>query len=467
MVFSEIPFLFLFLPLFLILYYILPFRLKNTLLLLFSLVFYAWGEPSYILLMLFCVAANYGLALLMEKSARHKKLYLILSIIVNLVPMILFKYSNLIISSANTAFGSSLPLLPLALPIGISFYTFQTMSYVIDVYRGEVAVQKNYFTLLTYICMFPQLIAGPIVRYETIEQEMYKRQISADGFCDGMIRFLHGIFKKVLLANSVAVAFYEISASNIKEQSMMTLWLGIIAYYFLIYFDFSGYSDMAIGMGKMLGFNFLENFNYPMTAKSVTDFWRRWHMSLTTWFKDYVYIPLGGSRCAPCRKVINILIVWLLTGIWHGASWNFLVWGLYFGVILLLEKMVFAKLLSKTPPFIRFLITAFLVTIGWAIFSLESFPVMFSYIAGMFNFSNFADSTFLYYLMPYLPLFVICGVCATPVYHKILSFVSSSNSKAVKVTAYSLGTVFYIGMFVLSCAMIASDSYSPFLYFKF
>ena len=467
MVFSEIPFLFQFLPLFLILYYIVPFSFKNTLLLLFSLLFYAWGEPSYIILMILCVAANYALALLMERSKRYRKAYLVLSIIVNLLPMIVFKYSNLLISTANAALGTELSLLPLALPIGISFYTFQTMSYVIDVYRGDVRAQKNYFTLLTYICMFPQLIAGPIVRYETIANEMSVRKIDLDGFCNGMIRFLHGIFKKVILANSVAVAFYEISASNIKEQSALTLWLGIIAYYFLIYFDFSGYSDMAIGMGKMLGFNFLENFNYPMTAISVTDFWRRWHMSLTTWFKDYVYIPLGGSRCKTSRKIMNILIVWLLTGIWHGASWNFLFWGLYFGVILLLEKMVFAKILAKAPKFIRFLITAFIVTIGWAIFSLEDFSLMFTYIAGMFNLSNLADTTFLYYLVPYLPLFVICGICATPVYHKIGGYVTSLKSKTAVVMCNIAAIAFYIAMFMLSWSLIASDSYSPFLYFKF
>lgn len=467
MVFSEIPFLFQFLPLFLILYYIVPFGFKNTLLLLFSLLFYSWGEPSYIILMVLCVAANYLFALLIERSAKHKKLYLALSVIVNLIPMVVFKYSNLLISTANAALGTGIPLLPLALPIGISFYTFQTMSYVIDVYRGDVPVQKNYFALLTYICMFPQLIAGPIVRYETIANELSERKINLSGFCDGMIRFLHGIFKKVILANSVAVAFYEISASDISSQSALTLWLGIIAYYFLIYFDFSGYSDMAIGMGKMLGFNFLENFNYPMTAISVTDFWRRWHMSLTTWFKDYVYIPLGGSRCPTPRKILNILIVWLLTGIWHGASWNFLFWGLYFGVILLLEKMVFAKILAKTPKFIRFIVTAILVTIGWAIFSLEDFGLMFAYIAGMFNIGNIADTTFLYYLVPYLPLFFICGICATPIYHRIRAFADSRRSKAAEGVCYCIGIVFYIAMFVLSWALIASDSYSPFLYFKF
>ena len=314
--------------------------------------------------------------------------------------------------------------------------------------------------------MFPQLIAGPIVRYETIANELQGRKVTWDLFCDGMIRFLQGLFKKVLLANTIGELFDAITATAPESQSLATLWLGIIAYYFHIYFDFSGYSDMAIGMGKMLGFSFLENFKYPMIARSVSDFWRRWHVSLTTWFRDYVYIPLGGSRCSKIKCIRNVLIVWMLTGFWHGASWNFLVWGLYFGVILVLEKNVWGKALEKIPSFFRHLYTTVLVTIGWAIFSLEDFSVMAAYIRRMFVNETFIDRTFFYYSIPYLPIMAAALCFAVPLY-PTLSAKLEKSAKGVKAAVGTLGVFAYGAALVLSVSFLVGNSYNPFLYFRF
>ena len=346
MVFSRIPFLFFFLPIVLICYYLVPFKLKNYVLLVFSLIFYAWGEPVYIILMIFSCLLNYFYALYHDK-VKNKKLLFILCIVANLLILGFFKYADFLIDIINSIFRLNINPLKLALPIGISFFTFQTMSYSIDVYRSSVVPERNFFYFTTYVSMFPQLIAGPIVRYETISKELYKRDINFNNFSDGLLRFMQGLFKKVLIANNIGYLWTTLS--SMESLSIASAWLGIIAYTFQIYFDFSAYSDMAIGMGKMLGFNYLDNFNYPYISKSVTEFWRRWHISLSSWFKDYVYIPLGGSKCSRIKHIRNILIVWCLTGIWHGASYNFMLWGLYYGIILIIEKFFLKGFLSKLP----------------------------------------------------------------------------------------------------------------------
>lgn len=467
MVFSGIPFIFFFLSISLLLYYIVPMKAKNYILLAVSLVFYAWGEPVYIILMIFSTLVSYLGGIMLQKYPNCKKLYMICSVAVNLLLLGFFKYANLLISTFCTLTGAEIAALDLTLPIGISFYTFQTMSYNIDVYRGEVPPEKNFFTLMTYVSMFPQLIAGPIVRYETVRGELKCRQITFDGFADGMIIFLNGLFKKVLLANIIGELFNEITSVSPAEHSLLTLWLGIIAFYFHIYFDFGGYSDMAIGMGKMLGFTFPKNFNYPMAAKSISDFWRRWHMSLTTWFRDYVYIPLGGSRCGTAKNIRNILIVWALTGIWHGASWNFAVWGLYFGVLLILEKFMFGKFLSRLPAVFGHIYTTFFVTIGWAIFALEDFGIMSEYIRRMFINNNIADGEFLFYAVPYIPILLVAVCFAVPIYPKLRAAFSKFENKPAKAAVSILAVAAYCSLFVISTAFLVGDAYNPFLYFRF
>lgn len=456
MVFSSILFIFFFLPCFLLLYFLVPKKLKNTILLIFSLIFYAWGEPVYIILMIISSLINYLLALILNKS--QKKIYLIISIILNILILGIFKYSDFFIENINTILNIKISFPKLSLPIGISFFTFQAMSYVIDVYYKKVPVQYNFFNLLTYICMFPQLIAGPIVRYETINKELEERTVNFQKFSDGFIRFLNGLFKKVLIANSIGQLWNTISTMPIQEISTLTSWLGVIAYTFQIYFDFSGYSDMAIGLGKMLGFNYLENFDYPYISKSITEFWRRWHISLSTWFKDYVYIPLGGNRCSKSKNIRNILIVWLLTGFWHGANWNFLLWGLYYAIILIIEKYLLKSYLEKTPKIIQHIYALFLIVIGWTIFAIEDISSLQNYLKTMFSIYsvNFVDSWFLYYIRNYGILFIISILFSLPI--KI-----NKNNTIIKITK----TILYIILFIITISYIISDNYNPFLYFRF
>ena len=452
MVFSSVSFLFFFMPIFFILYYIVPSKFKNYCLLIFSLIFYAWGEPIYIFLMLFETFINYIFGLLIDKKKR--KSYLVITIILNILIIGFFKYGDFLINIVNDLFKLNLSKLNIGLPIGISFFTFQGMSYVIDVYRKEVKSEKNYFILLTYISMFPQLIAGPIVRYNDVSNELKERKTTFDSFSLGMTRFLKGLFKKVLLANVIGMLFEEIS-SNIIDMSLLTAWLGALAFALQIYFDFSGYSDMAIGLGKMLGFNFLENFNYPYIADSITDFWRRWHISLSTWFKDYVYIPLGGSKKGIKRTIINLLIVWLLTGIWHGADYNFILWGIYYGLLLILEKFVLKKFIDKLPNIIKHIYTIVLVLIGWVIFSICNINDLFMYLSKMFNFDNIIDNNFLYYISNYGVVLLI-GI--------VLSIkINIKENKLFNI----LKPIVYILLFVISISFIVSDTYNPFLYFRF
>ena len=456
MVFSSILFIFFFLPSFLICYFLVPKKLKNTVLLLFSLLFYAWGEPVYIILMIISALINYLFALLINKSS--KKIYLVICVLINIILLGVYKYSGFFVDNINSLFNLDISNPDLSLPIGISFFTFQAMSYTIDVYRKDVMVQYNYFDLLTYICMFPQLIAGPIVRYETIAEELKTRKVNFYGFCSGFERFLVGLFKKVLIANSVGMLFDTIIVIPNTSLSTLTAWLGILAYSIQIYFDFSGYSDMAIGMGKMLGFNYLENFNYPYIAKSITDFWRRWHISLSSWFRDYVYIPLGGNRCSKIKHIRNILIVWLLTGFWHGANWNFIIWGLYYALILLIEKFVIKKYLDKLPKVLQHVYAIFLILIGWTIFAIEDFSKLIDYIKVMFSFGSykFIDSNFLYYGKNYLILFIIAIICCIPIKIKIKN----------KIFMF-IKFLIYIILFIITISFIVSDNYNPFLYFRF
>ena len=466
MVFSSIPFIFFFLPIFLIIYYVVPFKAKNVILLIFSLIFYAWGEPVYILLMIFSSVLDYVNGRLLEKyeKKRIRNFILLESVIVNLLLLSFFKYSDFLIESINSIFNTSIPLLNLPLPIGISFFTFQTMSYTIDVYRKEVPAEKSFIHFMTYVSMFPQLIAGPIVRYETVHKELENREINLDNFSNGLVRFLEGLFKKVLIANTLGFLWISI-LNDFTSFSSMTLFLGILSFAFQIYFDFSGYSDMAIGMGKMLGFHYLENFNYPYISKSITEFWRRWHISLSTFFKDYVYIPLGGNRCSTIKNIRNILIVWMLTGLWHGASWNFIIWGIYFGIILILEKFVLKKYLEKMPNFLRHLYSILLILIGWLIFAFEDMNVLLEYSKRLFGFeTRFIDNDFLFFIKNYLVFIVIAMIFSTPITRIIKEKIAKARYKNI----YNIGIfISFLFLFMIVISFLVSDTYNPFLYFRF
>jgi alginate O-acetyltransferase complex protein AlgI len=426
MLFSSITFLFAFLALVLILYFIVPRRMKNLVLLVFSLVFYAWGEAVYIVLMLASIAVAYVTGIFADKQRDHASpktalVSVIIAVIWNIGLLLFFKYTDFFISNANSMFGFSIKLLGLSLPIGISFYSFQALSYVIDVYRGEIRAQKNIITLATYVSLFPQLIAGPIVRYQTIEHQLMHRKESAEQFAEGVKRFAVGLGKKVILANNIGFLFSEISNTPQSELSVTASWLGILAYTFQIYFDFSGYSDMAIGLGKMFGFDFLENFNYPYISKSITDFWRRWHISLSTWFRDYVYIPLGGNRKGLPRQCLNIMIVWFLTGFWHGANWNFMLWGVYFGVILLMEKIFLGKALQKIPSVFQHIYALIFIIIGWGIFAFEDTTALINNLKNMFFINDLPliNSKALLWIAQYAVTFVILIIASTPLFRKI------------------------------------------------
>lgn len=453
MVFSSVLFIFFFLPLFLLTYFLVPKKLRNLVLLIFSLIFYAWGEPTYVLLMIFSAFVNYIFAILISKN--NKKVYLIICIIINLLILGTFKYADFILENINLLFNLNLKMLNLSLPIGISFFTFQAMSYTIDVYREKVSVQKDYFKLLTYICMFPQLIAGPIVRYEDVAKELDNRETNFKKFSDGMYRFLTGLYKKVLIANIVGMLWNKISLMN--EISTATAWLGAVAFAIQIYFDFSGYSDMAIGLGKMIGFNYLENFNYPYIATTITDFWRRWHISLGTFFRDYLYIPLGGNKVKKWKHIRNILIVWALTGLWHGASYNFIIWGLYYAFILIIEKYIFKNNQKKWPKILSHVYTMILVLIGWIIFAIDSPTNLINYLKSMFflGHSKIIDSTFIYLVKNYA---------------LVLSFgiLFSLPFKIPKKDTFKvIITIIYLILFILTLALIISDTYNPFIYFRF
>lgn len=467
MTFSSLSFLLIFLPLVLLVYYAVPRQFKNIVLFLFSLLFYSWGEPIYVVLMLFSTVLDYTCGWLVNKfrGTPKQKIGLLISVFVNLSLLFFFKYSDFFVSTINSIFGLNLPLLNLPLPIGISFYTFQTMSYTIDVYRDEAKWQKNIITFGAYVTMFPQLIAGPIVRYQEIAGQLDERSHSFDKFGEGAKRFVTGLGKKVLLANNIGLLWSTVSETNAANLTAVGAWLGIIAFAFQIYFDFSGYSDMAIGLGKIFGFEFPENFNYPYISKSVTEFWRRWHISLGKWFRDYVYIPLGGNRKGLPIQICNIAIVWLLTGFWHGASWNFVLWGAFYGVLLICEKVFLLKWLKKVPPFIGNIYTMLTVLVGWVLFAFDDIGSGVSYFKAMFGGgAGIISSEAMYQLLSFLPLLLICAVAATPLPKKIYEKITQ---KSCDVVLISSDTAWIIIIMVLSVAYLISGSYNPFLYFRF
>ncbi len=462
MLFSSIPFLYYFFPAVLLIYFAVPRSLKNTVLLLSSLFFYGWGEPIYLLLMMGSILLFYICGLLIgknENNPKGKKLWLTVSVVVSLTLLGIFKYADFFLDSFNAVTGLSIPLLRLALPIGISFYTFQCLSYTIDVYRGNVPAQTNLITFGAYVALFPQLIAGPIVRYVDVVRELEHRQHTWDDFAQGLRRFLVGLGKKVILADNFALLMKIYRES--PEQSVLFTWMYAIAFMLNIYFDFSGYSCMAIGMGRMLGFKFIENFNYPYISKSIQEFWRRWHMSLGSWFRDYVYIPLGGNRVSKSRWVFNTLTVWMLTGLWHGASWNFVLWGLMFAVLLMIEKWVPA--LQKLPGLIRHGYVLFLVMISFVLFNAVDIAQAGTDIANLFGFGGLPGVTgdTLYYLASYAPLFIAGFIGATPVVKSLAGKVGGTKAGAV------LEILLMAALLLVCTAYLVDGSFSPFLYFRF
>lgn len=472
MLFSSLTFLFIFLPLVCFLYFLVKKRMyKNIVLLMFSLVFYAWGEPKYIFLMILTILTSYIFGLLIhkfdkEKKKKAKKITFILSVVVILSSLIFFKYTNFIFDNINSLFGSNIVIDKIILPIGISFYTFQILSYVIDLYRNKIKVQKNICNLALYVTLFPQLIAGPIVRYETVEDELANRKETFEGFSNGLKRFIMGLGKKVIISNNVAILadfVFDNALTYNNEMGTLMIWLGAIAYSLQIYYDFSGYSDMAIGLGEMFGFHFLENFNYPYISKSITDFWRRWHISLSSWFRDYIYIPLGGNRVKKLRHIFNIFVVWALTGLWHGAAWNFIIWGLYFGIILIIEKFLLGKLLNKLPKLLQWIYAIIFIVIGWVIFRANNLTEIGYIVKKLFDFSStdFVALLSINNFSTSLVYMVIGIILMFPIYPKI-------KEKLGDKTWYQWVEVFFcIGLLLLCILFLVSSSYNPFIYFRF
>ena len=476
MVFSNLVFLFIFLPIVLAIYYISPRKLKNIILLIASLIFYAWGEPVYVFLMLISIAINYVFGLLVankEKNGKRKKVILVISIIANLLILGYFKYANFFIDLINNVFSTTIGFQDLPLPIGISFFTFQAMSYVIDVYRDDAKVQRNIFDLALYIALFPQLVAGPIVRYTTIAEELKNRVHNMDLFVKGVQQFILGLSKKVIIANPMGEIADTIFATPTSEMSVTTIWLGIIAYSIQIYFDFSGYSDMAIGLGKMFGFKFLINFNYPYISRSVSEFWRRWHISLSSWFRDYIYIPLGGNRGGTFKTYRNILIVWTVTGFWHGASWTFMAWGFYYGVLIAVERAGMLKWINKLPRPLQHVYVIMIVMVGWIFFRADNFTYSFDYIQGMFGIgaATLFDNTASLIINDNGYLFILAFIFAMPVYPWVMD---KLNALQVKVNSSIFTTmrnmvepiVFMLLLLVITVYLVNS-TYNPFIYFRF
>ncbi len=488
MIFSSPFFLFIYFPVVLLLYYISPLKLRNLVLLIFNLIFYGWGEPVCIVIMFASIAIDYTHGMLVARckskgNDRGARAAVASSVVFNLVLLCFFKYWDFIVgnlsalgidlvtrSEIRSALNAALrragldPLFQSSastLPIGISFYTFQTMSYTIDVYRGDARVQKNIVTFGTFVTLFPQLIAGPIIKYKDLDQQLERRDHTVERFASGVQRFVVGLSKKVLLANNLGQLWDAYLAAPGEQLTTLGAWLGILAFSFQLYFDFSGYSDMAIGLGRMLGFEFLENFNYPYISQSVTEFWRRWHISLGTWFREYLYIPLGGNRVKKPRFILNLLIVWAATGIWHGASWNFLLWGLYYFVWLVLEKLWLGKALEKAPGWLRHLYGLFIVAVGWAIFAVEDFAAMGLYLKAMFGFgAGLWDEAFLYYLRGFLPMLIVGAVASTPLGASLWKKLPERPRKIALPALLLLGLVF-------STAYLVDGTYNPFLYFRF
>ena len=463
MVFSSISFLYYFLPLCILCYFLIPAKYRNKVLLIFSLFFYFYGESKYIIVLIFSCILNYYAGKFILKYPKKKKILLIADLVINFGLLFYFKYFNFFITNINNLLNTDLPLLQVIMPIGISFFTFQATSYVIDIYKGEIKPAKNVFDFATYLTLFPQLIAGPIVRYETVAEEMENRTTSTSLVASGLKRFIIGLGKKVLIANLLGA--FATSLDTLSSPTILSFWLKALAYTFQIYYDFSGYSDMAIGLGLVFGFHFLENFNYPLTAKSITDFWRRWHISLSTWFRDYLYIPLGGNRLGKKKQIRNILIVWLTTGLWHGASWNFVLWGLYFAILLLLEKFVWQKFLDKHKIFAH-ISTFILILFSFIIFNTESIAGIGLFFQNLFNFNlPFTNVETNFYLSNYLIVLILAFIGMGPwmknLYQKIANF---KTGKKVLIIAEP---IFLMILLFIITGYIIDDSYNPFLYFRF
>ena len=468
MVFSSLAFLYLFLPIVLSLYFISGKRMKNIILFVSGLVFYAWGEPVYVLIMILSTVIDYTAGRIMHKyddKPKIRTLVLLVSVCMNLGLLSIFKYSSFFIQNVNNIFGTSFNDPQLPLPIGISFYTFQSMSYTIDLYMRNIKVQKNIINFTTYVTLFPQIVAGPIVRYADVEEEIDGRKVSVDMVGYGAGIFLKGLAKKVLLANNIGMLWTEVKAMDYSEISAFTAWLGILAFAFQIYFDFSGYSDMAVGLGKILGFNFPENFDYPYMSKSVSEFWRRWHITLGTWFRLYVYYPLGGNRKGLPRTIINLAIVWTLTGLWHGASWNFVLWGMYFGVLIIIEKL-FWDILKKIPPAISTIYTFLAVLFGWVLFDTNTLTDAARYLKAMFGGTGIGiDSLSLYQLSSYFIIMIICIFASTDLFK---TFVNGIKEYKITFRAYKISLpIIQVVIMLLCTAYLVDSTYNPFLYFRF
>lgn len=469
MVFSSLTFMFVFLPIVLLLYYVVPKKLKNLFILISGLIFYAWGEPIYVLIMIASTMIDYTAGLLIDKfnsKTAIRRICLIMSLVMNIGLLGVFKYSGFIMQNIDAIFGTALydPNHALPLPIGISFFTFQSMSYTIDMYLGKIKVQKNPITFAAFVTLFPQIVAGPIVRYDDIAAELDNRTVNIDCIYEGIVKFITGVGKKVLIANNIGMLWTTVKGGETGELSVLTAWLGIIAFTLQIYFDFSGYSDMAIGLGKMMGFNFPKNFDYPYQSKSISEFWRRWHITLGAWFKSYVYFPLGGSRKGMKRTVFNLAVVWLLTGIWHGASWNFILWGVLYGVLIIMEKLFLGKALKKIPAFLSWFYTMLLVILGWVLFDTADIPTAFSYMGAMFGVNGVLwDAQGMYYLINYGLILIIGIFACTDLSKKLFD---KLRQKLPALMNYAT-PVAKLAVLVLSTAYLADATYNPFLYFNF
>lgn len=469
MLFSSITFLFLFLPIMLAVYYIAPPQWKNLLLLAGSLIFYAWGEPVYIILMILSILLNYFCGMDIENKSENEakaKRSLVFAITVNIVLLVFFKYFGFLVESTNTLFGISIPYRELALPIGISFYTFQEISYIVDVYRGKVKAQQSLVKYALYVSMFPQLVAGPIVCYGDIEKQLTTRKISGRKLGQGAMLFIIGLSKKAVLANTLGKIFEEISSTSASNLTVLMAWLGCITYAFQIYFDFSGYSDMAIGLGRMFGFEFKKNFDVPYISKSITEFWRRWHISLSSWFREYVYIPLGGNHVTISRNIVNLLIVWMLTGMWHGAAWNFIVWGIYYGVVLVLEKYVWGAIVDRWPSVLQHIYALVLVLVGWVFFFSPSLGAALRYLFAMVGGgAGFAGKEVFFVILTHWLFYLLAVIGSTTLGSRMLrAILNVSENHTVRIV---ITLVVFFGMLAISVAYLIADTYNPFLYFRF
>ena len=470
MPFNSITFIFVFLPFALAAYYLVPKKYKNIMLLVSSLIFYAWGEPVYVILLILSILFNYFCGRDIEEKLDTPwlaKRSLIFAIVINVLLLSFFKYFGFLMENINTIFQTEIPYRVLSLPIGISFYTFQAISYLTDIFRGKIRAQSDIVKFGVYMAMFPKLIIGPIVRYETIEEQLTERTVSIRKLGIGAMYFVCGLGKKVILADSIGVVYDQVAAMEVGTISALTAWVGCIAFAFQIYFDFSGYSDMAMGLGKMVGFDIERNFHYPYISKSISEFWRRWHISLSSWFKEYVYIPLGGNKCDPVRHMWNLLIVWLLTGCWHGAQWNFIFWGIYYGVIQILEKYVFGRWLANRKDSVQRYVTLFFIMIGWVFFFSPNIGYAFRYISAMllFGSTGLADAQALFLIGTNWMFFAACGVASTSLGLNLLNIlVNTYKNKTVRTVA---ACIVYIGIFVISVAFLVTGEARPFLYFKF